>query len=98
MIVSLQSAPQDLCGSNSVAEAYPAIEGQSLIAASPLIAFPQSIISSIALTHSGNNLIVFLGTLEGELKKVCGIFAYCQFLKRMVQHNCLLTFAGYFLK
>lgn len=60
----------DLCGQSESSEDYPAIEGTVPLFRRPVITFPTTVVTSIVTRTEAQHSALYLGTLNGFLKKV----------------------------
>lgn len=66
----LQTGPPDFCGAREESRQYGPIQGRNPIFQVPIIVFPDTVLTSVAVIKKDNNVILFLGTKDGMLKKV----------------------------
>ncbi|XP_069142714.1 plexin-A2-like isoform X2 [Argopecten irradians] len=60
----------DYCGNSTDSRRYGPIQGRNPIFQTPIIEFPRTVLTSVAVTTKNNNVLLFLGTKDGTLKKV----------------------------
>ncbi|XP_033745577.1 plexin-B-like [Pecten maximus] len=58
------------CGNTTDSKRYGPIQGRNPIFQTPIIEFPHTVLTSVAVTSKNNNVLLFLGTKDGTLKKV----------------------------
>ncbi|OWF53201.1 plexin-A4-like isoform X2 [Mizuhopecten yessoensis] len=60
----------DYCGSTNASRRYGPIQGRNPIFQTPIMEFPNTVLTSVAVTTKNNQVLLFLGTKDGTLKKV----------------------------